>query len=182
MDKKATAEALGCSVRQVENFASAGRLGEVKYIRGRTGRQAEYSAEAVEALRVQLEAERAEVIGDAVAPARGNSSALALRREQLPDLLAALAAAVRPAPSLLPQAPRLWLSLAEAAEWTGLPLRHLQRTLRADRERGAKGEARRFREVGAGRGLRVSAADLAREYGQGETAADASASLRALLT
>lgn len=179
MDKKATAAVLGCSVRQVENFASAGRLGEVRYIRGRTGRQADYSAEAVEALRLKLEAERAEVIGDAIAPARGNSSALAVRREQLPDLLAAIAAAVRPAPALLPQAPRLWLTLAEAAEWTGLPLRHLQRALRADRERG---EARRLRVIGAGRGLRVSAADLAREYGQSETAGDASASVRALLS
>ncbi len=56
MDKKQVAAALSITKRQVETYASQGRLGEVTYIRGRTGRQAVYDELEVERLKRELEA------------------------------------------------------------------------------------------------------------------------------
>jgi excisionase family DNA binding protein len=55
MNKKEASEFLGVSTRLVEKYASEGRLGEVTYVRGKTGKQAEYNQEAVEKLKVALE-------------------------------------------------------------------------------------------------------------------------------
>jgi excisionase family DNA binding protein len=55
MNKKEAAEFLGVSTRLVEKYASEGRLGEITYIRGKTGKQAEYNQEAVEKLKTALE-------------------------------------------------------------------------------------------------------------------------------
>jgi predicted transcriptional regulator len=55
MNKKEVAEFLGVSTRIVEKYASESRLGEVTYIRGKTGKQAEYDPEAVENLKRMLE-------------------------------------------------------------------------------------------------------------------------------
>jgi predicted site-specific integrase-resolvase len=55
MNKKEVAEFLKVSTRIVEKYASEGRLGEVTYIRGKTGKQAEYNREAVENLKRILE-------------------------------------------------------------------------------------------------------------------------------
>jgi predicted transcriptional regulator len=55
MNKKEAAKFLGVSTRIVEKYASEGRLGEVTYIRGKTGKQAKYSREAVESLKRILE-------------------------------------------------------------------------------------------------------------------------------
>jgi excisionase family DNA binding protein len=46
---------LGVSTRLVEKYASEGRLGEVTYVRGKTGKQADYNREAVEKLKQVLE-------------------------------------------------------------------------------------------------------------------------------
>jgi len=56
MNKKEAAEILGVSVRLVERYAGQGRIGEVTYVRGKTGKQADYSKEAVEKLKLELEA------------------------------------------------------------------------------------------------------------------------------
>ena len=55
MNKKEVSEFLGVSTRLVEKYASEGRLGEVTYVRGKTGKQADYNREAVEKLKVALE-------------------------------------------------------------------------------------------------------------------------------
>jgi excisionase family DNA binding protein len=55
MNKKEVSEFLGISTRLVERYASEGRLGEITYIRGKTGKQAEYNREAVESLKIILE-------------------------------------------------------------------------------------------------------------------------------
>jgi hypothetical protein len=55
MNKKEVATFLGISTRLVEKYASEGRLGEVTYVRGKTGKQAEYSSEAVGNLKTILE-------------------------------------------------------------------------------------------------------------------------------
>ncbi len=55
MNKKEVSEFLSVSTRIVEKYASEGRLGEITYVRGKTGRQAEYDREAVENLKRILE-------------------------------------------------------------------------------------------------------------------------------
>jgi predicted transcriptional regulator len=55
MNKKEVSEFLGISTRLVEKYASENRLGEVTYVRGKTGKQAEYNREAVENLKTALE-------------------------------------------------------------------------------------------------------------------------------
>jgi hypothetical protein len=55
MNKKEVAEFLNVSTRIVEKYASQGRLGEINYVRGKTGKQAEYDREAVESLKMILE-------------------------------------------------------------------------------------------------------------------------------
>jgi len=55
MNKKEVSEFLRVSTRIIEKYASEGRLGEVTYIRGKTGKQAEYHREAVENLKRTLE-------------------------------------------------------------------------------------------------------------------------------
>jgi hypothetical protein len=55
MNKKEVADTLGVSVRLVERYSSEGRLGEVRYVRGKTGKQADYDQDAVEALKRDLE-------------------------------------------------------------------------------------------------------------------------------
>jgi predicted transcriptional regulator len=55
MNKKQVAEFLGVSTRIVEKYASEGRLGDVTYVRGKTGKQAEYNREAVENLKKILD-------------------------------------------------------------------------------------------------------------------------------
>jgi excisionase family DNA binding protein len=55
MNKKEVAEYLEITTRQVETHAAAGRLGEVQYVRGKTGKQAEYSRESVEKFKTILD-------------------------------------------------------------------------------------------------------------------------------
>ena len=55
MTKKEVAEFLNVSTRLVERYASEGRLGTVQYIRGKTGKQADYNNESVKALKEILE-------------------------------------------------------------------------------------------------------------------------------
>jgi excisionase family DNA binding protein len=55
MNKKEASEFLGISTRLVEKYASENRLGEVTYVRGKTGKQAEYDRKAVENLKTALE-------------------------------------------------------------------------------------------------------------------------------
>jgi excisionase family DNA binding protein len=54
MNKKEAAEFLGVSTRIVEKYSSEGKLGKVTYIRGKTGKQAEYERKAVERLKTIL--------------------------------------------------------------------------------------------------------------------------------
>jgi hypothetical protein len=55
MNKKEVSAFLNVSTRLVEKYASESRLGEITYVRGKTGKQAEYNQEAVEKLKAALE-------------------------------------------------------------------------------------------------------------------------------
>jgi excisionase family DNA binding protein len=70
MNKKETSELLGVSTRLVEKYASEGRLGEVTYVRGKTGKQADYDREAVEKLKQVLESPDTAMIATKTSDAR----------------------------------------------------------------------------------------------------------------
>jgi excisionase family DNA binding protein len=123
MNKKEVADALGVSVRLVERYSSEGRLGEVRYVRGKTGKQADYDQDSVEALKRDLET----IDYPTNSPAAGVVGALELRRgsqaEQFAEMIARL---VTQAPQRPEQtrttdlAAKLMLNLNEAAQLAGL--------------------------------------------------------------
>jgi excisionase family DNA binding protein len=148
MNKEDVAKALGCSTRQIEKFASEGRLGERIYVRGKRGRQADYKPEEVERLKVELERERAEVIGHAAqtALAAPKREAVALveqltasldRQHNDAERIIAAITSLREAPAQLNgEAPpgvgimdKLTLSLIEASQLSGLSRGHLREAI-----------------------------------------------------
>jgi excisionase family DNA binding protein len=152
MDKKTVAERLNISTRQVETYASQGRLGEVKYIRGRTGKQADYDEEAVEQLRVELETP------DHALMHRTDPNTGLLAPQDRERFIAALEAissreqtrAGLDAPSLVDLSVKPLLKLDEAARLTGLS----KQTLRAAIETG------KLKSKIIGRAYRMKRADL----------------------
>jgi hypothetical protein len=145
MTKDEVSKELDCSTRQVEKHASEGRLGQVEYVRGKRGRQASYSPEAVAVLKAELERERAEVIGHG-AP----STALARRTpaQAAPVNVAALAVVLREALAVAVaglDARPVWLTKAQAVEVSGLPARWIDRAVKAGR----------LKAIGRGHGWRV---------------------------
>jgi hypothetical protein len=137
MNKEDVAKALECSTRQVEKFASEGRLGERVYVRGKRGRQADYKPEEVGRLKGELERERSEVIGHAP-PVAGVQAIQRAGSEQGISLLAsALAEALRAAqasgdgrhdaPPPVELKDKLMLTEREAAAYAGLSLADIER-------------------------------------------------------
>lgn len=174
MNKREASEALKVSVRLVEKYASEGRLGEVEYVRGKTGREASYKPEAVERLRLELETPDTQL---QIAPNRraasldGAASEQALRVVTLLESIdahltaaresqaQAVAQAVAPLAESLeairaalaaPRVEPLMLSLAEAARVSGLSRDVLRAAIAAKRLRGRI----------IGRGFKVKRADL----------------------
>lgn len=135
MDKKAAAAALGVSVRRVEEFASAGRLGTVNYVRGKTGKKADFDAEAVGRLKHELESTDA--------PADGQRAALvpASQIAALQRLGEMFAQAARPADTR-----PVLMTRAEAIEASGLPRTWLALAVKCKAvEQIGKGRAARLR-------------------------------------
>ena len=139
MTKEEVAQALGCSTRQVEKYAHEKRLGVVEYVRGKRGRQARYKPEEVERLKGELQRAESEVIGHSPAPVglSRQSSTTPAGLERFAELIAE---------RLRPADPRpLWLTRAQAAEVSGLPLRWIDRAVKAGQ----------LRPIGHGHGWRV---------------------------
>lgn len=138
MDKKAVKAALGVSIRRVEQFASEGRLGEVKYVRGKTGKQADYDPEAVAKLKAELETPDTQL---ETAPASrttlvGGSQLEAVRR--FAEMIAAASRPVDTRPVLVTK--------AEAVEMSGLPVSWLELAIKAGHVSAfGRGVARRLR-------------------------------------
>jgi hypothetical protein len=137
MNKEDVSKALGCSTRQIEKFASEGRLGERVYVRGKRGRQADYKPEEVERLKGELERERAEVIGHAATFAGvqalqrgGGEQGMSMLASVLAD---ALRAAHAPGDGRHDTTPpvelkdKLMLTEREAAAYAGLSLADIER-------------------------------------------------------
>ncbi len=125
MNKKEAAEILGVTTRQVETYASKGRLGEVNYIRGRTGKQADYDAEAVERLRMELAEPDQHITALQATNSQTSGLSLLANTERLIFTLEALGfkRARDPAhssPSIADLAAKPLLTLAEAQTLTGL--------------------------------------------------------------
>jgi excisionase family DNA binding protein len=159
MNKEDVAKALGCSTRQIEKFASEGRLGERVYVRGKRGRQADYKPEEVERLKGELERERAEVIGHASPFAgvqalqrAGGEQGMSMLASVLADALRAAHAPADGAPPV-PLRDKMTLSFREAAHLSGVPESHLREGYARGILRGAK----------IGRGVRVTPDDV-RKY------------------
>ncbi len=156
MNKEDVSKALGCSTRQIEKFASEGRLGERVYVRGKRGRQADYKPEEVERLKGELERERAEVIGHA--PTFANVQALQrVGGEQgiamLVSVLSDAMKATHDGRTDVPLRDKMTLSFKEAALLSGVPESHLREGYARGMLRGAK----------IGRGVRVTPDDV-RKY------------------
>lgn len=122
MDKREAAEVLGVSVRRVEELDRQRRLGWPKrYVRGKTGKQRDFEPEAVERLKVELEAE----VVALEAPNRraGDSTGLASPNITPQDFAAMIAEAMRPvmAQSRPADTRPMLMTRAEALEASGLP-------------------------------------------------------------
>jgi len=165
MNKKDASAALQVSIRLVEKYASEGRLGEVKYVRGKTGKQADFDPASVEKLKAELES----VDRQLIAPNRRAASLDGALSEQTPALaafmdlvrgamssqvesLASAAEALRsaadtPAPRL---SEKLTLSLMEASQLSGLSRRILRQAI----------EEKKLKARIIGRGWRMTRAAL----------------------
>ena len=166
MDKKEAAKVLGVSVRRVETFAGEGRLGEVKYVRSRTGKKANFDPAAVESLKRELESVDAQLPTSSALAVR-NPQALALAEqiaggierqhadaERVASLLETIAAAVTDGggPGLAEIDLKLTLSVAEASRLCGLSKGALRGAIRA-------GELK-AKTVAGRRGWTIKRADL----------------------
>ena len=168
MNKKDASAVLGVSIRLVEKYASEGRLGEVKYVRGKTGKQADFDPAGVEKLKAELES----IDYQLVAPNRRAASLDGALSEQSPALVAfvdmvkgamssqvdSLTSAVEALRSAVDSptmrlTEKLTLSFKEAALLSGVPESHLREGYARGMLRGAK----------IGRGVRVTPDDV-RKY------------------
>ena len=170
MNKRAVAEALTCSTRQVEKYVSQKRLNVKEYIHGKTGREGVYDPAEVERLKAELVDERETVIGkppaliqqrDASPLAAGATnderlSMMAARMAQ--EMMKHMPALLPPAPNgdaapasvAVPVADKLTLSLVEAAQLSGLSRGHLREAI----------EMKKLKARIIGRGWRVKRDDL----------------------
>ena len=111
MNKKDASEFLGISTRLIEKYASEGRLGEVTYIRGKTGKQADYDQAAVEALKALLESPDTAII-------KGPNSNEA--RLFVSQLVEAITNRDEPRSASVRTSEKLLLTVADCRQLTGL--------------------------------------------------------------
>jgi hypothetical protein len=136
LNKKAAAAILGVSVRLVEKYAGEGRLGEVRYVRGKTGKQADYDPEAVERLRLELES-----VDTQAEPSQGSQALVAPAQAHALRQLAALLQSARPVDTR-----PVLLTREQAVEASGLPATWLRLAVkRGAVEQIGKGRAARLR-------------------------------------
>lgn len=142
MNKKAASELLGVSVRLVERYAGEGRLGEVRYVRGKTGKVADYAPEAVERLKAELESVDTQLVQ---APnTRATGLVVASQSAALVALVEALRGSVDSSP--------VWLTREQALEASGVPVSWFDVAVRAGK----------LPHIGEGRGRRYHREDVRR--------------------
>jgi excisionase family DNA binding protein len=152
MNKREVAERLNVSTRLVERYAGEGRLGEVRYVRGKTGKQADYDKNEVERLRAELEAPAypATALQAANSPTAGLVAPQ--ERERFLNVLEALSdnRSTNRQPTISDLAVKPLLTLSEAQALTGLS----RNTLRAAID------AKKLKARIIGRAWRVKSKDL----------------------
>ena len=132
MTKREACEFLGKSARSVVDYVKAGRL-SVEYVSGRTGRQAVFHRAEVERLKRDIETPLVRQ-GFATLAARNDETENGVTDSRLirdaPLAARSLAEMFRAA---LPQspAPKPWLDLKGAVEYSGLPASYLLSQARA---------------------------------------------------
>jgi hypothetical protein len=121
MSKAEVCELLGKSKRTVETFVSRGRLG-VGYFAGANGKTAQFRRAEVEALKRELETPFYRPAPVTSFPEHEHSATSVVRvasADPLAGLAAHLARLATAYPS--PASEKPWLTLDEAAAWSGLP-------------------------------------------------------------
>jgi excisionase family DNA binding protein len=151
MNKKEAAEHLGVSTRLVEQYASQGRLGEVKYVRGKTGKQAEYDEQSVERLKAELESPDYSLVPAAQSHASGLLAGQ--DRERLIVAIEALAQSreqTRAGLIGLSASEKIMLTLADASALSSLSQGHLTADIHSGKLKAKK----------IGRGWKIKRSDL----------------------
>jgi excisionase family DNA binding protein len=155
MNKKEAAEHLGISTRLVEKYAGDGRLGEVKYVRGRTGKQADYDPEAVARLKAELESPAYSLAP--TVPTNINAAGLvgileriAAALDNRPALTGADVASGNDSKPSVAVADKILLTLREASALTNLSPGHLRTAI----------DEGKLKAKIVGRGWKVKRADL----------------------
>mgnify|MGYP003376398843 FL=1 len=141
MDKKTAAEFLGVSTRLVERYASEGRLGTVQYIRGKTGKQADYNDESVKALKEVLESPDTAIVKGP------NSNDARLFVSQLIEQFSGID---KPRSASVRTSEKLLLTISECRLLTGLSEAALRDAVKA----------KQLKAQTLGRGLKVKRSDL----------------------
>ena len=154
MNKKEAAELLGVSTRLVERYASQGRL-KVTYVRGKTGRVAEFEESDLEQFKAELEQthHRATIATNNHDSELVGSLIPVEKRERLIDALEVILDRHSLPPAKVPSlsiGDKLLLNLEEAQALTGLSRRILRMAIEADK----------LRAQIIGRSWRVKRADL----------------------
>lgn len=125
MSKAEVCAFLGKSVRTVVGYISSGALA-ASYVNGPHGREARIERASAERLKAEIETPSFR----AVTPTRGvhaEATEMVASVVNLPVVFQQIAHALRP-----PEPARPWLTLAEAAEYSGLPASWLLGVARAD--------------------------------------------------
>jgi excisionase family DNA binding protein len=152
MNKREVAERLGVSIRRVEQFDAEDRLGVKMYVKGKTGKQADWSEDAVESLKAELQnpVQPITSLQGANSSVTGHSGLV--RRADAGAFLEQLAALMerREAQPQLNIGEKIMLTLADAAALTSLSTNHLRDAIKA-----GKIKARII-----GRGWKIKRADL----------------------
>lgn len=137
MNKKDASTALGVSVRLVEKYAAEGRLGQVRYVRGKTGKVADYDTAEVERLKAELESVDTQLETSPGSRTGLVAPAQAAAFRQFAELLQAAVRPVDTRPVLLTR--------EQAVEASGLPLTWIRLAVK----RGA------VEQIGRGRAARL---------------------------
>ncbi len=145
MNKKDAATYLGISTRTLENHAAAGDL-SVRYVKGKTGDQADFDAGELRQLKAKIDerrAPRASVSKEGDKSPEQEPRSLARLSDVRPsDFVAAMAAALdraRERNHIAPQisvGEKIMLSLDDAAALSSLSVNHLREAIRAGKLKG----------------------------------------------
>jgi hypothetical protein len=122
MNKKEVSEFLGVSTRLIEKYASEGRLGEVTYVRGKTGKQADYNRDAAEKLKQTLES-----------PDTAIATKIPDARLFVASLIEAMASREESRSASVRVSEKLLLNLSDCRFLTGLSEQNLRDAIKSER-------------------------------------------------